>query len=135
MTNWAEGEPAFEGWSLEEAAASFLSGGVTGFMPGKGFAAGFSRGAAQAGGAYLLGQGLKGEPLSVGEATASTVFGGMGGGVGDVLASRSEPWVQLQSGFSAAAARVGIKAIDPTADAVFSLIQELLMRNVQNQEP
>ncbi|MBC7250363.1 MAG: hypothetical protein H5T62_08755 [Anaerolineae bacterium] len=105
-------------------------------MPGKGFAAGFSRGAAQAGSAYLLGQGLKGEPLSVGEATASTVFGGMGGGVGDIVAAHLEVHVlsHARSGTSAMAGRVGVETIGPTADAFFSFLQEQFMKHLQSQD-
>ena len=134
LTNWARGKPTWEGWSFEDAMASFFTGGATGFIPGKGFWAGFGRGATQAGSSYVLGQGLKGEPLSAGGTAASTFFGGLGGGVGDELAIRAERWLQVYPATAAAAGKVGA-VIGPTADAFQSTLKDMVIKSLQNPAP
>jgi hypothetical protein len=137
INRWQQGTFTLEGWSLEEVTASFLTGGATGFIPGEGFTAGFKRGAVQAGGAYALGQGLKGEPLNAGDLTASTVFGGLAGGSADEAAVWSAGKLRgyLRAGAPAAAGEAGVQLIGPTTDAIFSSLQEEFMKRMQNPEP
>jgi RHS repeat-associated protein len=134
---YEEGKLSLEGGSLEDAAASFITGGTTSVIPGEGFGPGFARGAAQAGSAYVLGQAMKGEPVSPGEAAASSVFGGLGGGVGDIAPGHLERFARRHIGAATAAltGKVGGVVAGPAGDAFASLATGLFTESLQNPSP